>query len=105
MRPVAVVLLALLPTLTPAPAAADYRQSYLDGRRALERGDLDRAVALLGAAAIERPVEQARARLVGAIPEPYLPHHYLGLAHFRARRCPQASSNSARRSRVCARTH
>jgi hypothetical protein len=90
VRPVAVVLLALLPTLTPAPAAADYRQSYLDGRRALERGDLEQAIALLGAAARERPVEQARARLVGAIPEPYLPHHLLGLAHFRARRCPQA---------------
>ena len=82
--------LALVAALVAAPAAADYRQSYLDGRRALERGEVEQAIALLGAAARERPLEQARARLVGAIPEPYLPHHFLGLAYFRARRCPEA---------------
>ena len=72
------------------PALGDYRQSYLDGLRALRRGAWEEAGRLLGAAARERPVEQARARLVGAIPEPYLPHHYLGLAHYHARRCPDA---------------
>jgi tetratricopeptide (TPR) repeat protein len=73
-----------------AARGADYRQDYLDGLAALQRGELDRAVALLTAAAAARPVEQARARLVGAIPEPYLPHHYLGLAYQRLGRCPEA---------------
>lgn len=83
-------LLALAAIVAAASAAADHRQSYLDGVRALERGELERARARLGAAIAERSREQARARLVGVIPEPYLPHHYLGLAHFRARDCKQA---------------
>jgi hypothetical protein len=83
------VALALVGGLA-GPAAADYRQSYLDGVRALRRGAWEEAARLLAEAARERPVEQARARLVGAIPEPYLPHHYLGLAHFQRRRCAEA---------------
>jgi len=73
-----------------SPAYADYRQSYLDGRAALARGDAAEAVRLLAAAAAERPAEQPRARLVGAIPEPYLPHHLLATAYARLGRCNDA---------------
>ena len=69
---------------------ADYRQAYLDGRAALAHGDATTAARLLSEAANERPTELARARLVGAIPEPYLPHHYLALAYARLDRCTEA---------------
>ncbi len=82
--------LAVLVFLIAGRAAADYRQSYLDGRRALETSRFAEAAAAFQRAAGERPAEQARARLVGAIPEPYLPHHYLGVALFHLRRCPEA---------------
>ena len=83
-------LLTLLLLAVPRLAAADYRQSYLDGRAALARGDAAAAAPLLAAAAAERPREQARARLVGVIPEPYLPHHFLALAQARMGRCAEA---------------
>jgi len=73
-----------------AAARADYRQAYVDGRAALARGDAAEAARLLAAAVAERPAEQNRARLVGAIPEPYLPHHYLALALARLGRCEEA---------------
>lgn len=73
-----------------AAAAADYRQSYLDGLDALRRGDLELAVGAFEEAIAERPTERPRARLVGAIPQPYLPHHYLGVALFRLGRCEAA---------------
>jgi hypothetical protein len=82
------ILLALLAVCL--SAGADYRRSYLDGVKALERGALDEAVRRLSEAIAERPQEQVRARLVGAIPEPYLPHHYLGLALARSGRCREA---------------
>lgn len=80
----------LLLLALPCVAAADYRQSYLDGRAALARGNAAGAVPLLEAAAAERPQEQPRARLVGVIPEPYLPHHFLALAYSRLDRCADA---------------
>ncbi len=89
MRRRLVLVLALLSCALPA-TAGDYRRSYLDGVKALERGQWAEAARLLGAAVAERPQEQARARLVGAIPEPYLPHHYLGVAYFNQQQCEQA---------------
>ncbi|HEV8238751.1 MAG TPA: hypothetical protein VGS57_05250 [Thermoanaerobaculia bacterium] len=86
-----VISALLVATLVAAsPARADYRQSYLDGRAALARGDAAEAARLLAAAAAERPAEQPRARLVGAIPEPYLPHHLLATAYARLGRCADA---------------
>lgn len=87
-----ILVLALLAGALPAPAG-DYRRSYLDGIKALERGQWAEAVRLLSAAVAERPQEQARARLVGAIPEPYLPHHYLGVAYLNQQQCEQALSH------------
>ena len=81
---------SLVLVLVSKPLRADYRQSYLDGRAALARGDAAEAARLLGVAATERPQEQARARLVGAIPEPYIPHHLLAVALARLGRCTDA---------------
>jgi len=89
LRPVTSAAI-LLVVVVASPAHADYRQSYLDGRAALARGDAGEAARLLAAAAAERPAEQARARLVGAIPEPYLPHHLLAVALARLGRCQDA---------------
>lgn len=83
------VALALLAVALSA-RADDYRRSYLDGVKALARGQWREAERLLAAAVAERPQEQARARLVGAIPEPYLPHHYLGVAFFNQHQCERA---------------
>jgi len=88
--PLSRAVVFLLVLMAAASARADYRQSYLDGRAALTRGNAADAARLLSAAAAERPTEQARARLVGAIPEPYLPHHLLATAYARLGRCTEA---------------
>ena len=87
---VAAWLLACGLLLAGALRAADYRRSYLDGLQSLRAGDWQAAIAALSAAIAEQPQERARARMVGVIPEPYLPHHYLGMALFGAHRCPDA---------------
>jgi hypothetical protein len=71
-------------------ARADHRQIYVDAQRAERDGRLAAAAAGYEAAAREHPQEAARARLVGAIPEPYLPFHRLGVVSFELGRCRQA---------------
>lgn len=71
-------------------ARADFRQSYLDGVRAFERREWTQAARHFERALAERGEEQPRARLVGAIPEPYLPHAYLGFAFQELGRCREA---------------
>ncbi len=95
--------LALVLVALAQPVRADFRQSYLDGVAALRRGEPARAVELLRQAIAERPRDQARARLVGAIPEPYLPHAYLGLAYAQLGKCSLAGEEwrlSARQGAV-----
>lgn len=84
------LLLGLSALGTFALGADDHRRSYLDGVRAFERQDWETAARLLSQAIAGRGEESPRARLVGAIPEPYLPHAYLGLALFRLRLCQAA---------------
>lgn len=74
-----------------ASGADDPRQSYLDGLRAYERHNWQQAARLLRQAITRRPEEASRARLVGAMPEPYLPHAYLGLALYRVKLCGEAA--------------
>jgi hypothetical protein len=71
-------------------ARADYRQIYLDAQRAERDGRLAAAATGYEAAAREHPQEAGRARVVGAIPEPYLPFHRLGVVSFELGRCRQA---------------
>ena len=83
------VAIALL-GLYSAPARADARRDYVDALRALREERWAEALPLLESAARDRPQEEGRVRLVGAIPEPYLPWHYLGLTYSRLGRCTEA---------------
>lgn len=74
-----------------AAGADDPRQSYLDGLRAYEQRDWQQAARLLRQTITRRPEEASRARLVGAMPQPYLPHAYLGLALYRVKQCGEAA--------------
>lgn len=89
MRIGACFLLAAL-LVVPSALSADARQDYLDGLRAVREARWSDALPLLERATKERPREEARARLVGAIPQPYLPWHYLGLAYLELGRCVDA---------------
>jgi hypothetical protein len=73
--------------LVAVAARADYRRSYVDAQRAERAGRLAEAAAGYEAAGREHPQEAARARLVGAIPEPYLPFHRLGVVLHELHRC------------------
>ncbi len=76
----------LLPTL----ALADFKRDYGTGLKALQDGDLDRAVADFEKAIAENPDSAERVRIYGMRFEPYLPHFYLGEAKFRRGDCPGA---------------
>lgn len=76
--------------LVAGAARGDYRRSYIDAQRAERDGRLAEAAAGYEAAGREHPQEAARARLVGAIPEPYLPFHRLGVVLYRLHRCRES---------------
>lgn len=74
-------------------ALADYRTDYLNGRDAAKKGDWARTRELMQSALRQDGNPRARARLYGNIPEPYVPHYYLGLANARLGDC-QAAVNA-----------
>ncbi len=76
--------------LLPGALRGDYRQSYLDGVRAARKGDWDRVIRRMREAIAEEPTAKERARLVGSILDPYLPHYYLGKAYYEKRDCGAA---------------
>ncbi|MCE7931155.1 MAG: hypothetical protein DYH17_07250, partial [Xanthomonadales bacterium PRO6] len=84
------LLTALLALAYAAAALADYRNDYLNGRDAAKKGDWEKARTLMQSALRERADPVARARLYGTIPEPYVPHYYLGLANARLGDCRAA---------------
>lgn len=71
------VLMGLV--LLPTAAAADFRDDYKLGIRALESGEWSQAAALFRQAAAERPEEKARL-IRSPFSRRYLPHFYLGQA-------------------------
>jgi hypothetical protein len=71
-------------------AWADFKKSYLDGREAAEKGRWAEARRLMTEAIAERPDAAARVILYGRIPDPYVPHYYLGLANANLGDCPAA---------------
>jgi hypothetical protein len=73
-----------------SPPRSEARREYLEGLRALREGRWDAAATAFEQAAAAAPQEEARARLVGSIPEPYLPWHHLGMARARLGRCAEA---------------
>ncbi len=71
-------------------AAADYKRDYGDALRALEKGDLEKAIEELESAIAENAQSAERIRLYGVRYEPYLPHYYLGLARVQSGDCEGA---------------
>lgn len=84
------LLWLLLALLAAAPAFADYRTRYIDGRDAAKRGDWAKARQQMQGAIAERADPAARARLAGNFQEPYVPHYYLGLASAKLGDCAGA---------------
>lgn len=72
---------------------ADWRQDYLEALQAAEAGAWQAAEGRLRAAIAGRPEARRRARLVGAIPQPYLPHYWLGRAAFEQGDCAAAAES------------
>lgn len=60
-------------------AHADYKDSYMRGKRAYDDGDYAKARELLQQALAEHPEPAARFNPYGKIYTPYIPQHYLGL--------------------------
>ncbi|MCP4657963.1 MAG: hypothetical protein GY856_21350, partial [bacterium] len=76
--------------LLPGALRGDYRQSYLDGVKAARKGEWERVIRRMREAIAEQPTAKERARLVGSILDPYLPHYYLGKAYYELRDCDSA---------------
>lgn len=76
--------------LLPALAWADYKSAYRDGVAAAERGDWQRAEALMREALTSEATPSARMRLYGMVYAPYIPQFYLGQAAFNQNDCKAA---------------
>ncbi len=84
------ILLGIGLMLLAGGAWADFKKSYLDGREAAEKGRWAEARRLMTEAIAERPDAAAKVFLYGRIPDPYVPHYYLGLANANLGDCPAA---------------
>jgi hypothetical protein len=82
----AVLVSAALATL----ARADYQSAYKKGLDAVQRHAWADAAREMRVAIGEQPTEGEQIKLYGMRFETYLPHYYLGLAHFSAGDCSQA---------------
>lgn len=87
----AFAVLALAALLAPAIARADFEDDYTDGLAALDHGEYDRAVQALKKALAARPESPVMVRIEG-VPQPYLPHHFLGMAYFKLGDCAAAKA-------------
>ncbi len=82
--------LLILGLVLAGPATADFKRDYGTGLKALQDGDLERAVDDFQNAIAENPDSAERVRIYGMRFEPYLPHFYLGQARFQAGDCAGA---------------
>ncbi|MCE7950374.1 MAG: hypothetical protein DYH18_04620 [Xanthomonadales bacterium PRO7] len=87
----ALAVLALAALLAPAIARADFEDDYTDGLAALDHGEYGRAVQALKKALAVRPESPVMVRIEG-VPQPYLPHHFLGIAYFKLGDCAAAKA-------------
>ena len=88
-RPFVLVLCAAL--LAPAAARADYASDYIAGLAALDRGDYTQAVQYLKKA-LDAQSEPVQRVMIQGNAQPYLPHHYLGVAQFKLGDCAAAQT-------------
>lgn len=85
----AFAMLAFAALLAPVIARADFEDDYAAGLAALNRGDNTQAAQVLKKALAARPEYALPVRIEG-VPQPYLPHHFLGMAYFRLGDCAAA---------------
>jgi hypothetical protein len=87
----AIALLAGAALLAPAAARADYSGDYIAGLAAIDRGEYAQAVQYLkkALAAQSEPVQRI---MIQGSAQPYLPHHFLGLAQFKLGDCAAAQA-------------
>lgn len=85
------ILLAMLALAVPGAARADYVEDYIAGLAALDHGDYAQAVQNLkkALAAQSEPVQRV---MIQGNAQPYLPHHFLGLAQFKLGDCAAAQA-------------
>ena len=88
-RPFVLVFCAVL--LAPASARADFADDYVAGLAALDHGDYAQAVQSLkkALAAQSNPVSHVT---IDGNPQPYLPHHFLGMAQLKLGDCAAAGT-------------
>ena len=88
-RPLGLMLCAAL--LVPAVARADFADDYVAGLAALDHGDYAQAVQSLkkALAAQSNPVSHVT---IDGNPQPYLPHHFLGMAQLKLGDCAGAKA-------------
>lgn len=84
------VVAAALLLLAAVPAAADFKQDYLKGVEALDKGNWAEAATLLRSAMAGESRENARIKFYGVRFEPYLVHFQLGEALARLGECREA---------------
>ncbi len=76
-------VLCLLLILAAAPVVADYQESFRKGMQAYDRKNWSGALEWMARAASERNTEsRSKVNLYGMRFEHYLPHYYMGVAHF-----------------------
>src|SRR5687768_6389543 len=69
---------------------ADWKKDYDRGLKAIEDGQWAEAEAAFRAALADDPEPNARKRFQGVVMKPYVPHHYAGVAAWRAGDCAAA---------------
>jgi hypothetical protein len=77
--------------LAPAAARADYSSDYIAGLAALNRGEYTQAVQYLKQA-LDAQSEPVQRVMIQGNAQPYLPHHYLGVAQFKLGDCAAAQA-------------
>lgn len=82
---------ALAAGLAPLAAHADFSQDYIAGLAALDHGEYAQAVQSLKQALDAQPDPVARVMIEGS-PQPYLPHHFLGMAQLKLGDCAAAKA-------------
>lgn len=88
-RPFAFVFCAAL--LVPVAARADYSSDYIAGLAALSRGEYAQAAQYLKKA-LEAQSEPVQRVMIQGNAQPYLPHHYLGIAQLKLGDCAAAKA-------------
>lgn len=88
---VALALVLCAALLVPAAARADFADDYVAGLAALDHGDYAQALQSLKKALAAQSTPVSHVTIEGN-PQPYLPHHFLGMAQLKLGDCAAAKA-------------